>query len=95
MEIGEILDKFTQDVKHKRVEKSDKTRYDFTIDKKVDAIACFQEISKRRNVMNNRVSLHIFYVKPGKLTNVCLRPDAFESAANSVDILSARHFLNY
>lgn len=74
MAIGKILEKAgAKDIRFSKIQgpaehqSGDKTRYNFTVDDQEAAIALFHEVSSTKNlVLDGRISLKIFYVKPGK-----------------------------
>jgi hypothetical protein len=85
MAIGKILEKAgAKDIRFSKIQgpaehqSGDKTRYNFTVDDQDAAVALFQEVSSTKNlVLDGRISLKIFYVKPGKFFRSLLKRHTF------------------
>lgn len=75
MKISEFLETFdaknvklTRHVGFKQDEGGEKSRYMFTIEDQKNALECFSRITKEKGlILDGRIQLRIFYVKPGKI----------------------------
>lgn len=68
--IGDILEKYgAKDIKHQKMQDGDKTRYNFFLEDKENALKLFKHLNPSQgsfSLLQGQIGLKIFYVKPGK-----------------------------